>query len=53
MSQADLFSDLCKKCFIRIRKPSKKDIKKIVLSDEPCECESCGRFDYIVEYVED
>lgn len=53
MSQADLFTSLCKKCFIRLRHPSKKYIQKIVLSEEKCECEHCGRTDYIVDYVED
>lgn len=53
MSQADLYTDLCKKCFIRLRKPNKKDIKKIVLSEEYRECEHCGRITEVVDYMED
>lgn len=53
MSQTDLYTDVYKKCFIRIHHPNKKDIKKIVLSEEPRECESCGRTTEVVEYVED
>ena len=53
MSQHDYFDDLCKKCFIKNMHPTKKEIKKIVLSEEKYKCSCCGKCDYIVEYVED
>ena len=53
MSQQDLYENLCKKCYIRIMKPTKKEIKKMVMSDEYYQCDCCHKTDYIVEYVED
>lgn len=53
MSQQDMYESLCKKCYIRIMKPTKKEIKKIVMSDEEYQCDCCNKTDYIVEYVED
>jgi len=53
MSQQDIYESLCKKCYIRIMKPTKKEIKKIVMSDEEYQCDCCNKTDYIVEYVED
>jgi hypothetical protein len=34
-------------------KPTKKEIKKIVMSDDMYQCDCCNKTDYIVEYVED
>lgn len=53
MSQQDMYENLCKKCYIRIMKPTKKEIKKIVMSEEEYECEACHKTGCIVEYVED
>ena len=53
MSQQDMYESLCKKCYIRIMKPTKKEIKKMVMSDEQYQCDCCHKTDYIVEYVED
>lgn len=53
MSQQDMYESLCKKCYIRIMKPTKKEIKKMVMSDEEYQCDCCNKTDYIVEYVED
>ena len=53
MSQQDMYENLCKKCYIRIMKPTKKEIKKIVMSDDEYQCDCCHKTDYIVEYVED
>lgn len=54
MSQQDyMYENLCKKCYIRINKPSKKEIKKMVMSDDQYECDCCHKTDYIVEYMED
>lgn len=53
MSQQDLYENLCKKCYIRIIKPTKKEIKKMVMSEEQYECDCCKKTDFIVEYLED
>jgi hypothetical protein len=53
MSQQDYFEDMCKRCFIRNTKLTKKEIKKIVLSEERYRCSCCGKTDFIVEYVEE
>lgn len=53
MGQQELYSCLCKKCYIKIFKPSKKDIKKMVMTEYKDQCDSCKREDFIVDYVED
>lgn len=53
MSQQDLYENLCKKCYIRIMKPTKKEIKKMVMSEEDYQCDCCHKTGPIVEYVED
>ena len=53
MSQNEMYEDLCKRCYIRIMKPTKKEIKKMVMSDEQYQCDCCHKKDFIVEYVED
>ena len=45
--------DLCKKCFIKIAKPSNKEIKHIVLTDYNATCDNCGRKGPIVDYIND
>ena len=44
---------LCKECFIKLAKPSKKTIKSIVLTDYEETCEHCGKVGPIVDYIED
>lgn len=53
MSQQECYSDLCRKCYIRIYKPTKKEIKKMIMSEDQYVCDCCKKHDYIVEYVED
>ena len=53
MSQQDLYENLCKKCYIRITKPSKKEIKKMVMSEDQYVCDCCKKLSQIVEYLED
>lgn len=53
MGQQDMYENLCKKCYIKIMKPTKKEIKKMVMSEEEYECDCCHKTDYIVEYLED
>lgn len=51
----DDYSDtcLCRKCFIKICKPTKNEIKHIILTEYKDKCEKCGRTDYIVDYIEE
>jgi hypothetical protein len=53
MSQQDLYETLCRKCYIKYYKPSKKEITKMVMSEEKYECDCCHRVGEIVEYVEE
>lgn len=53
MGQQDMYDNLCRKCYIKIIKPTKKEIKKMVMSEEEYECDCCHKTDYIVEYLED
>lgn len=53
MSQQEIYESLCKKCYIRIMKPTKKEIKKMVMSEEEYVCDCCGKTCSIVEYVEE
>lgn len=53
MSQQEVYTDLCRKCYIKINKPTKSEIKKMVMSDEKYQCNCCKKTDYIIEYVED
>lgn len=53
MSQQEIYENLCKKCYIRIMKPTKKEIKKMVMSEYECQCDCCNKTGLIVEYVED
>jgi len=43
MSQQDIYESLCKKCYIRVMKPTKKEIKKMVMSEEEYECDCCHK----------
>ena len=41
----------CKACYVKIKHPSKKAIKKMELTSYKDMCEECGRMDRIVEYI--
>ena len=54
MDYQDLYEkSLCKKCYIKAAKLTKKEIQKIIMSEEKYTCDACGKFDYIVEDVEE
>ena len=53
MSRQEMYENLCKKCYSKIAKPTKKEIKKMVMSDEEYQCDCCHKKSLIVEYVED
>ena len=53
MSQQEIYENLCRKCYINVMKPTKKEIKKMVMSEEVYHCDCCHQTGTIVEYVED
>lgn len=52
MRKEELYDTLCKKCYIKLVKPSQKDIKHIVMSEDPDRCDNCGRNGFVVEYID-
>ena len=46
-----LHSTLCKKCFLALVKPTKKEIKRIVLTEYNDTCENCGRIGIVVDGI--
>ena len=54
MSQQDyLNQQLCRKCYIKFCKPSKADIKRMVMTEYTGKCDKCGRVSQLVDYIED
>ena len=53
MSRQDTYENLCRKCFIKINKPTKKEVSKIVMTKYKEECDCCRRKEPVVDYVED
>lgn len=51
MSKQEFYEDLCKTCYIKIYKPTKKQIKRLVLSEDPYPCNCCHKERPIVEYI--
>lgn len=43
--------NLCKQCYVKLHKPSKKNLKKMTLTEYKDQCENCGRTDRLVEYI--
>lgn len=44
---------LCKACYIKLRKPSKKSIKKMILTTYEEQCENCKKISRLVDYIWD
>lgn len=43
--------DLCKKCFISLEKPTRKEIKLIVMTESNEVCENCGHIGPVVDGI--
>ena len=43
--------NLCKACYVKIKHPPKKVVKKMELTSYKDMCEECGHMDRIVEYI--
>lgn len=44
---------LCEKCYIKLVKPSKREIKRMVMTEYDELCDNCGKFKQIVDYIEE
>ena len=53
MGKQEMYDNLCKKCYIKIMRPSKKEISKIILTEYEEQCSCCGKVTLVVDYVED
>ena len=51
MSYEETNCNLCKACYVKIKKPSKKAIKKMVMTTYKDQCENCKCVDRLVEYI--
>lgn len=41
--------NLCKQCYVALKKPSKKAIKKVVLTTYKDKCSNCNKIDRLVD----
>ena len=48
----EVYGDYCKACYIRICKPSKGEIKRMVMTPYEAECQNCHKIRNIVDYIE-
>lgn len=53
MAYCESDCNLCKSCYVKIRKPSKKVIKKIVLTTYEDQCDNCSKFGRLVDLIWD
>ena len=44
---------LCRQCYVVLHKPSKKALKKLILTTYEDRCENCGKTGRVVEYTWD
>ena len=49
----EVYEDLCRTCYIRICKPSKGEIKRMVMTPYDTKCSCCGKVEPIVDYIEE
>ena len=45
------YENLCKKCYLKKHKLSKKNINRIVFTSYMEECDCCHKIDKLVEYI--
>lgn len=46
-------SKFCRDCFIKSLHPSQYDIDHIIMSEDWCLCEGCGKIGPYVDYIDD
>lgn len=47
------YEKLCRKCYVKLLKPTKKEISKIVMTEYDDKCDNCGRVCKLVDYIEE
>jgi RNase P subunit RPR2 len=45
--------NLCKKCWVQLKKPSKRSVKRMEATMYKDKCENCGMIDRLVDYIWD
>ena len=53
MSYHETDFNLCKKCWVQLKKPSKRNMKKMGLTTYKDECANCRSVDRLVDYLWD
>lgn len=53
MSRQEMYGNYCKRCYIKVNKPSKDDIKHMIMTEYEDKCEKCGRVSELVDYIEE
>lgn len=53
MSYYETDFNLCRTCYIKIKKPPKKLVKKIILTTYEGQCENCGKYGRLVDLIWD
>ena len=51
MSYYETDFNLCRQCYINLKKPSKKNRNKLELTGYKDTCENCGRMERLVNYI--
>ena len=51
MGYVETDCNLCKQCYVKLKKPSKKSLKKMVLTEYKALCDECRRIDRLVDYT--
>lgn len=53
MSYQETDCNLCKKCYVKLKRPSKRNMKKMGFTNYKDKCENCGTIDRLVDYIWD
>lgn len=51
MAYRETDCELCKACYVKLKHPPKKAVKKMELTSYKGLCEECFRMDRLVEYI--
>ncbi len=53
MDQQYCYGNYCKRCYIKVNKLSKDDIRRMIMTEYEDRCDKCGRVSELVDYIED
>ena len=51
MEKQYCYGNYCKRCYIKINKLSKNDIRHMIMTEYEDKCEKCGRVSELVDYI--